>query len=88
MASARNFNKEQEAAPITLDAILELLREDARHSRDLGDRFERLVAAYLRTDPLYADKFSDVWLFNDWPNKGRTGDVGIDIVARERATGE
>jgi predicted helicase len=70
-----------------LDTILQGLREDARHKRDLGDRFERLVAAYLRSDPLYADKYSDVWLFNDWPNKGRTGDVGIDLVAKERATG-
>lgn len=73
---------------VTLDTILAGLREDARHKRDLGDRFERLVAAYLRSDPLYADKYSDVWLFNDWPDKGRTGDVGIDIVAKERATGE
>ncbi len=71
-----------------LNALLSSLREDVRHKRDLGDRFERLVAAFLRSDPLYADKFSDVWLWNDWPDKGRTGDVGIDIVAKERATGE
>ncbi|MBX3410305.1 MAG: DEAD/DEAH box helicase [Phycisphaeraceae bacterium] len=70
-----------------LDIILDSLREDARNNRDLGDRFERLVAAFLRHDPTYADLYSDVWLFNDWPDKGRTGDVGIDIVAKERATG-
>jgi predicted helicase len=70
-----------------LDIILDQFREDARHNRDLGDRFERLIAAFLRSDPLYADKFSDVWLFNDWPDKGRIGDTGIDIVAKERATG-
>jgi len=78
------------ADPRSLDnlgRILDSLRDDARNKRDLGDRFERLVAAFLRSDPLYADRFSDVWLFNDWPDKGRTGDVGIDIVARERATG-
>jgi predicted helicase len=71
----------------SLDLILDSLREDARNNRDLGDRFERLVAAYLRSDPLYADKFSEVWLFNDWPDKGRIGDTGIDIVAQDRATG-
>lgn len=71
----------------TLHDILEQFREDARNNRDLGDRFERLTAAFLRSDPLYADKFSDVWLFNDWPDKGRIGDTGIDIVAKERATG-
>lgn len=73
--------------PSPLDLILDTLREDARHKRDLGNRFERLTAAFLRSDPLYADKFSDVWLFNDWPDKGRIGDTGIDIVAKERATG-
>ncbi len=52
----------------TLDRLLAALREDVRNKRDLGDRFERLVAAFLRSDPLYADKFSDVWLFNDWPD--------------------
>mgnify|MGYP002783716194 CR=1 FL=1 len=73
--------------PNPLDTILESLRDDARNNRDLGDRFERLTASFLRSDPLYADKFSDVWLFNDWPDKGRIGDTGIDIVAKERATG-
>src|SRR5207247_1202178 len=42
----------------------------------------------LQLDPIYADRFSDVWMWNDWRDKGAVGDVGIDIVARERATGE
>jgi predicted helicase len=75
------------ASQVTLAKILDQFRDDARNNRDLGDRFERLTAAFLRSDPLYADKFSDVWLFNDWPDKGRIGDTGIDIVAKERATG-
>ena len=75
-------------APTTLATILDQFRNDARSNRDLGDRFERLIVNYLQLDPFYADLFSDVWMFNDWPNKGRIGDVGIDIVARTRATGE
>jgi len=75
-------------APTTLATILDQFRDDARSNRDLGDRFERLIVNYLQLDPLYADLFSDVWMFNDWPDKGRIGDVGIDIVARTRATGE
>lgn len=71
-----------------LDAILQGFREDARNNRDLGDRFERLMVRFFEVDPLYADRFSDVWLWNDWPDKGNVGDVGIDIVARDRATGE
>lgn len=72
----------------SLATILDQFREDARSNRDLGDRFERLIVNYLQLDPIYADRFSDVWLWNDWPDKGAVGDVGIDIVARERATGE
>lgn len=75
------------SAEDALDHLVRGFREDARSNRDLGDRFERLVAAFFRSDPLYADRFSDVWLWNQWPDKGRVGDVGIDLVAKERATG-
>lgn len=37
---------------------------------------------YFQTDPTYKARFSDVWLWNEWPySKGH--DVGIDIVAKE-----
>lgn len=72
----------------TVHSILEQFREDARHNRDLGDRFERLIRRYLELDPLYTDRFSHVWMYNDFPHKGHVGDVGIDLVAEERATGE
>ena len=71
-----------------LDEILAQFRDDARNNRDLGDRFERLMQQFLGVDPLYAGLFSDVWLWNEWPLKGQVGDVGIDLVAREKATGE
>ena len=72
---------------VTLQSVLNQFREDARSNRDLGDRFERLILRYLQLDPLYVDRFSDVWMWNDWPGKGKVGDVGIDLVARERSTG-
>lgn len=74
--------------PTALATILAQFREDARSNRDLGDRFERLILAYLERDPLYVERFSRVWMWNDWPGKGRVGDVGIDLVAQERATGD
>ena len=74
--------------PSPLQALLQHFRQSAANPRDLGDRFERLIVAYLKTDPLHATRFSDVWLFNEWPQKGNVGDVGIDIVAREAATGD
>jgi predicted helicase len=75
-------------AGVTLDTVLDQFRADARSNRDLGDRFERLMVRYLELDPIYADRFSNVWMWNDWPDKGKVGDVGIDLVARERATGD
>ncbi|KWD71070.1 DEAD/DEAH box helicase [Burkholderia ubonensis] len=72
----------------TIYSILEEFRKAASDNRDLGDRFERLIATYLLTDPQYADRLSDVWLWNEWPNRGNRTDVGIDLVARERGTGD
>lgn len=71
----------------TLESILDYYREAAQSNRDLGDSFERLVAKYLLTDPQYADRLSDVWLWSEWPDRWNV-DVGIDLVARERSTGE
>lgn len=75
-------------AKTSIHDVLAHFRADAQSNRDLGDRFERLLCRYLELDPLYAERFSRVWMFNDWPQKGRVGDVGIDVVAEERATGE
>jgi len=71
-----------------LNRILDQLRTEARTNRDLGDRFERLMVRFFELDPIYADRFSKVWMWNEWPDKGNVGDVGIDLVARDRATGE
>ena len=73
--------------PITLAAILDQFREDKRTNRDLGDRFERLMVRFFELDPIYADRFSEVWMWNDWPKKGSVGDVGIDLVAEEARDG-
>ena len=69
----------------TVRDILEYFREEARNNRDLGDKFERLIAAYLTKDPYYATHFSDVWLWMEWPGRNSMGDTGIDLVAQERA---
>tara|TARA_R110002111_G_scaffold262650_2_gene339723 strand:+ start:1438 stop:6402 length:4965 start_codon:yes stop_codon:yes gene_type:complete len=73
---------------VTLDDVLQQFRDDARNNRDLGDRFERLMLRFFELDPIYADRFDKVWMWNDWPDKGAVGDIGIDLVARERASRE
>src|ERR1035437_146711 len=71
---------------ITIHTILEEFREAARSKRDMGDKFERLIVNYLRSDPQYIDLFSDVWLWTEWPDHNKKPDTGIDIVAKERNT--
>lgn len=68
----------------SIHEILAEFREAARNKRDMGDKFERLFASYLVTDPYYRDRFSDVWLWSEWPGRGNKPDTGIDLVAGER----
>ena len=45
-----------------------------------GLAFEPIVKRVLTTDPIYQQRFSQVWHWNEWP--GRDGsDIGIDLVA-------
>lgn len=71
----------------TIHHILDELAEAATDHRDKGGKFERLMKAYLTTDPLYVSRFSDVWMWNDWPDRKGKADTGIDLVAQERDTG-
>ncbi|HTN18831.1 MAG TPA: type ISP restriction/modification enzyme [Pelobium sp.] len=63
--------------------ILDKYRKYSFSERDKGDRFERLMQTYLRTDPKYANLFKKVWLWNEFPGKIDLGgnDTGIDLVA-------
>jgi predicted helicase len=64
--------------------ILKKYRKEAFSERDKGDKFERLMQRYLRTDPKYAYSFKKVWLWNDFPGRKDFGgkDTGIDLVAK------
>ncbi|CAN5349200.1 DEAD/DEAH box helicase family protein [soil metagenome] len=63
--------------------ILDKYRKISFSEKDKGERFERLMKAYLLTDPKYAYKFKKVWLWNEFPSKQDLGgnDTGIDLVA-------
>lgn len=63
--------------------VLDKYRKISFSERDKGDRFERLMQAYLKTDPKYAYLFKKVWLWNEFPGKDDLGggDTGIDLVA-------
>lgn len=68
--------------------ILDGLYFEAKTQRGKGTAFERLVRQFLLTDPRYAERFDEVWMWSDWPERGARPDRGIDLVARERETGE
>ncbi|MDD1468526.1 DEAD/DEAH box helicase family protein, partial [Dolichospermum sp. ST_sed5] len=73
---------------MTINTILDEFRQNANSPRDLGDKFERLMVQYLKTDPFYKQHFSEVWMWMDFPKRGNMPDTGIDLVAIERDTGD
>lgn len=68
---------------MTFNQILDKYRKKSFSERDKGDRFERLMQAYLQTDPKYAPRFKKVWLWGEFPFRKDFGgqDTGIDLVA-------
>lgn len=69
---------------VTIHEVLGELRGTALDQRDKGDKFERLIASYLRNDPEWTARFSDVWLWSEWPGRHGRPDTGIDLVAANR----
>ncbi|GLJ95697.1 DEAD/DEAH box helicase [Microbacterium dextranolyticum] len=55
---------------------------------DKGAHFERLMQAFLRTEPQYAELYDEVWRWSEYPERGTRTDTGVDLVARNRDTGE
>ena len=72
----------------TLESVLEKLRASASDTRDQGDKFERMMLQFFKVDVEWAQRFEDVWLWMDWPDRPGHGDLGIDLVARERESGD
>ena len=70
--------------------VLDHIRSISDSEVEKGRRFERLIKAYFQKDPLYKDRFSNVWLWSEW-TKTRPDfdgvDTGVDLVAEERRGG-
>lgn len=64
--------------------ILAKYRAVSFSERDKGERFERLMQAFLKTSPMYAGIFEHVWMWADFPHKDTFSDkdTGIDLVAQ------
>lgn len=50
-------------------SLLQTIRKTAFTQHDKGNKFERIMKLYLQTDPNYAYKFKNVWLWNEFPAK-------------------
>lgn len=74
--------------PVTIHEVLSDLRSLSMDERDKGDKFERLVKSYLKNDPEWVNRFEDVWTWTEWDERGNVPDIGVDLVAKRRDTGE
>ena len=74
----------------TFQTTLDHLRSISDTTVQQGRLFERLMKAYLSKDALYKDRFSTVQLWGEWAATQSgfdSTDIGIDLVAKERAGG-
>ena len=69
---------------MTFNELLDKYRAISFSEHDKGSRFEALMKNFLLTYPEYREKFSNVWLWNDFPFRDELGtvDLGIDIVCK------
>ena len=65
---------------ISIYEIVDDIRETSQDEREKGDRFERAIRYFLKNDPLWSARFSEVWLWKDAPTR-KGADYGIDLVA-------
>ena len=72
---------------MTVSLVLDSIRRHSTSERDKGDKFERLIQEAFRVDRTYCHRFSDVWLWMEWPDRGNEPDIGIDLVAKNADAG-
>ena len=66
---------------MAFDNLLHQLRTTALHTRDQGDRLERLTKEFLTKDSIQSRLYKKVYLWKDWDGRENFGDIGIDLVA-------
>ena len=70
----------------TVYEALDHIRKTAASEREKGTKFERLTRFFLKNDPLWKARLSEVWMWSNAPtNDG--ADIGIDLVAQDREDG-
>ena len=67
--------------------LFEKIRSHVATRTGQGQVFERLIKAFLSEDPLFKERFGQLWLWSEWPGRQGERDSGIDLVAKERDGG-
>lgn len=69
-----------------LDDFPQTYRDAAVSEREKGTYLERLACAFLTSDPVQSEEYSEVLTWSDWAanNRWNGKDVGIDLVAKLR----
>ena len=72
----------------SLEQILDQLYFSATNERDKGEKFERLMLQFFKTDRFWSEQFAGVWMWSDWPERHGRRDNGIDLVGTDRQSGD
>ena len=70
-----------------IHSVLEDVMAAAVSEKAKGEALERLIKVYLSQDQAWTGRFDAGWLWDEWPGRDGKPDTGIDLVARERDTG-
>ena len=73
---------------LTVEEVFDRIVSESVNTSDQGTAWERAVKFFFENDPAYADRFDGVWMWADAPTNPGKHDTGIDLVARERETGD
>jgi predicted helicase len=67
------------------NGLFQKIRNYFHTNTDRGRFFEHLMKEFLTSDPLFAKRFTEVWLWSEWPERpSGEVDTGIDLVAKEQ----
>ncbi|WP_220751171.1 type ISP restriction/modification enzyme [Apilactobacillus xinyiensis] len=67
----------------TFKELINQIDSTMNNQRDRGTAFEEMVVSYLKNEPLYKQKYKNVWMLKDVPEQYHIPkkDTGVDIVA-------
>ena len=95
MSKVLDYGERHDIAPVikasnmgsrTVYHVIDWIRETSENEREKGDKFERATRFFLKNDPVYSQRFSDVWMWKDAPTNDGS-DLGIDLVALDAEDG-